>query len=104
MHTSAFRALLHCTIWSATCSATLKNVSVAVAEVGCYTVQRNLSNFQRFVPREPRDTRTGAPESVVGRIYKEEINASSGKIALQVAGGVLHCATAVASCYDCCEK
>ena len=46
---------------------------------------------------------TDAPELVVGRIYKE-IDARSGKIALQVSGGVLHCATAVASCYDCCEK
>ena len=46
---------------------------------------------------------TGAPESVVGRIYNE-IDARSGKIALQVAAGVLHCATAVASCYDCCEN
>ena len=42
---------------------------------------------------------TGAPGSVVGRIYKE-INARSGKIALQVAGGVLHCAMAVESCYE----
>ena len=33
-----------------------------------------------------------------------EIPVSSRKIALQVAGGLLHCATAVASCYDCCEQ
>ena len=51
------KALLHCAIWSATCNTTLKNVFVAVAEVGCYTVQRNLSNLQRFVPRKPCDIR-----------------------------------------------
>ena len=51
------KGLLHCAIWSATCNATLKNVFVAVAEVGCYTVQRNLSNLQWFVPRKPCDIR-----------------------------------------------
>ena len=51
------KALLHCAICSATCNATLKNVFVAVSEVGCYTVQCNLSNLQRFVPRKPCDIR-----------------------------------------------
>ena len=34
-------------------------------------MQRNLSNLQRFVPRKPSELATGAPGSVVGRIYKE---------------------------------
>ena len=51
------KALLHCAISSATCNATLKNVFVAVAEVRCYTMQCNLSNLQRFVPRNRGDTR-----------------------------------------------
>ena len=62
------QALLHSAIWSATCNATLKNVFVAVAEVGCCTVQRNLSNLQRFVPRKPCDIRYW--RAGVGRIYK----------------------------------
>ena len=53
----AIKALLHCAISSATCNAILKNVFVAVAEVRCYAVQRNLSNLQRFVPRKPGETR-----------------------------------------------
>ena len=60
------KALLHCAISSATCNATLKNVFVAVAEVRCYTVQRNLSNLQRFVPRKPGGTRYW-PAGVGGR-------------------------------------
>ena len=51
------KARLHCAISSATCNATLKNVFVAVDEVRCYTVQRNLSNFQQCVPRKPGETR-----------------------------------------------
>ena len=50
-------AVTLCAICSATCNATLKNIFVAVAEVGCYTVQRNLSNLQRFIPRKPCDIR-----------------------------------------------
>ena len=51
------KALLHCAISSATCNATLRNVFVAVAKVRCCTMQRNLSNLQRFVPRKPGGTR-----------------------------------------------
>ena len=50
-------ALSHCAISSATCNRTLKNLFVAVAEVRCYTVQRDLSNLQRFVPTKPGKTR-----------------------------------------------
>ena len=69
-------SLLHCTVFSATCNATLKKkvLIVAVAEVKCYTVQCDLSNLQRFVPRKPGETR----------------DRRAGKISLQVAGGVLH--------------
>ena len=39
-------------------NAALKNVFVAVVEMRCYAaVQRDLSDLQRFVPREPGETR-----------------------------------------------
>ena len=73
-----------------------QNVFVAVAEVRCYTIQRNLSNLQQCVPRKPGEThywRAG----LGGRSDLQKNQRTLGNIALQVAGGVLHCATAVAS-------
>ena len=89
-YTQPVKAPLHCSISSATCNATLKNVFVAVAEVRCYTVQRTWATCNDLCRESLAKLATGAPGSVVGRIDKE-INARSGKIALQVAGGVLHC-------------
>ena len=83
------KALLHSAISSATCNATLKMFLevVAVAEVRCYDVQRNLSNLQRFVPRKPGETRYWRA-GVGGWSDLQRVNALSGKIALQVARGV----------------
>ena len=55
---TVLKALLHCAIWPAPCNATLKNVFfLQLPRWGHYTVQRNLSNLQRFVPRKPCDIR-----------------------------------------------
>ena len=58
-----FKALLHCAISSATCNATLKNVFVAVAEVRCYTVQRNWATCNDSYRESLAKVATGAPGS-----------------------------------------
>ena len=83
---------------------TLTTVFVAVAGVRYYTVQRDLGNLERFVPRKPGESRYWR-SGLGGRSDSIKKYACSESIALQVAGGLFNdCATAVASCYDCCEK
>ena len=61
-----------------------------VVEMRCYAaVQRDLSDLQRFVPREPGETRNYRSE--VGGLSDSQV--CPRRIALRVAGGVLHCAT-----------
>ena len=48
------KAQLHCVVsFSAACNATWNKRFVAVGEVRCFTVQRDLSNLPRFAPRMP---------------------------------------------------
>lgn len=65
-------------------------------------MQRDQSNLRRFVPRKP-----GSRLARRGRLVVDSqrnthgLLISLGKIALQVARGMLHGATAVTSCYNC---
>ena len=62
------KAVLHGAIFPVTRNATWKNKCfVAVAEVRCYTAQRDVTNFPQLVRRKPRETQANG----VGRFSKK---------------------------------